>query len=222
MRLATGCAPIDAILGGGIEGGAITLVYGEAGTGKTNLCLQLSVQAVLSGKGKVAYVDTEGVSLERLHQIAGDDAPRILKDILFFTPQSLDEQERMIKSLDKIAPPALIVVDSLNLYYRLQLSGDNGQEVGVALTNIMGQLLKLSRNQDIPILVTGQVYSADEGPKAFGGKVMEHIVKAMLRFERLAPGVRRATVIKHRSVAEGAHAEFFLTGKGLAARPDLL
>lgn len=222
MRLPIGCAPLDTLLGGGIEGGAITLVYGEAGTGKTNLCLQLSVQAVLSGRGKVAYVDTEGVSMERLNQIAGEHAPRVLKDILFFAPQSLEEQEKMVRSLDKIAPPALVCVDSLNLYYRLQLAHDSGQEVGQALTHIMGDLLKLSRNQDVPVVVTGQVYTGDEGPQAFGGRIMEHIVKAIVRFERLAPGIRRATLIKHRSLPEGSKTEFYLTGSGLSARPDLI
>lgn len=207
------------MLGGGIEHGAITLVYGEAGTGKTNLCLQLAREATLHAKGKVAYVDSEGVSMERLAQIAGADAGRVAKNILFFHPQSLAEQEKMVKSLAKIKDPALIIVDSLNMYYRLQLSTETGDAVGKVLTNILGHLLKLTREHDVPIVVTGQVYTAEEGAKAFGGRIMEHIVKAIVRFDRLAPGLRRATMVKHRSLAEGKTAEFWLTETGLAGTP---
>ena len=217
MKLASGCAPIDELLGGGVEGGALTLVIGEAGTGKTNFCLQLACRALQEGAGKVAYVDAEGVSLERLSQIAGKNAQKIMKNILFFSPRSLSEQERMIKSLGKISSPRLIVVDSLNLYYRLSLAdGTLNGASGKSLTNMLGELLRLTRNEDVPIVVTGQVYSAEEGPLAFGGKVMEHIVKTIIRFERLGPGARRATLLKHRSLPEARTAEFYLTEQGLA------
>jgi len=219
MKLPVACEPLDELLGGGVEAGAITLLYGEAGTGKTNFCLQLAREATLKGKGKVAYVDSEGVSMERLSQIAGDDAQKVAKNILFFSPQSLDEQVRMVKALDKIQDPALLIVDSLNMYYRLELASMGSDEVGRALTNILGALLKISRGQEVPVVVTGQVYSAEEGSKAFGGRIMEHIVKAIVRLDRLGPGVRRATLLKHRSLGEGRQAEFYLTGTGLSPTP---
>lgn len=219
MRLATACAPLDVLLEGGIEESAITLVYGEAGTGKTNLCLQLAREATLKRKGKVAYVDSEGVSMERLQQIAGEHAAKVAKNILFFSPHSLDEEVKMVRALDKIKDPSLILVDSLNMYYRLELGAKGGDEVGRQLTSILGHLLKLTRTYDIPIVVTGQVYTAEEGSKAFGGRIMEHIVKAILRLDRLGPGLRRATLLKHRAIPEGRAAEFYLTAAGLSATP---
>jgi len=219
MKLPVACEPFDELLGGGVEAGAITLLYGEAGTGKTNFCLQLAREATLHSKGKVAYVDSEGVSMERLSQIAGEQAQKVAKNILFYSPQSLDEQVRMVKALDKIKDPSLIVVDSLNMYYRLELPTIGGDEVGRALTNILGALLKISRAHDVPVVVTGQVYSADEGSKAFGGRIMEHIVKSIVRLDRTGPGARRATLLKHRSLAEGRQAEFYLTRQGLGAAP---
>lgn len=219
MRLATGCPPLDDLLGGGVEAGAITLVYGEAGTGKTNLCLQLAAWASIDGRGKTAYVDTEGVSVERLSQIADVHAERVLRDLLFFSPQNLEEQEHMIRSLEKIAEPALIVVDSINLYYRLGLA-DGAEAASKSLTTMMGDLLRLSRASGVPIVVTAQVYTGDDGARAFGGRIMEHIVKTSVRLDRLAPGARRATLLKHRSLAEGRQADFFLTQRGLAASPS--
>ena len=72
-KLQINCKSLDVLLGGGIESGSITEIYGEAGTGKTNFCLQAARECVLNG-GKVAFIDSEGVSLERLRQICQDHA----------------------------------------------------------------------------------------------------------------------------------------------------
>ena len=85
MRVPLGCKPVDDLLGGGFEGGCITLIFGEAGNGKTNVCLQLARNVVRAGK-KVIYIDTEGVSMERLEQICGEDFEVVAKNILFSEP----------------------------------------------------------------------------------------------------------------------------------------
>ncbi|MEZ5334643.1 MAG: ATPase domain-containing protein [Methanolobus sp.] len=53
-QLSSGCKPIDDLLGGGFEVGVVTQIYGEPGSGKTNLSLQLAVECVKNGK-KVIY-----------------------------------------------------------------------------------------------------------------------------------------------------------------------
>eukprot|EP01017_Pseudomicrothorax_dubius_P004334 TRINITY_DN10846_c0_g1_i1.p1 TRINITY_DN10846_c0_g1~~TRINITY_DN10846_c0_g1_i1.p1 ORF type:complete len:118 (-),score=33.16 TRINITY_DN10846_c0_g1_i1:648-1001(-) len=64
LRMTTGSKKLDELLGGGIESMAITEVFGEFRTGKTQLCHTLCVTAQLArscggGNGKVAYIDTE-------------------------------------------------------------------------------------------------------------------------------------------------------------------
>mgnify|MGYP000147322899 CR=1 FL=1 len=73
-RLPTGCAGLDELLGGGVEPGALTLVYGEPGSGKTSLALQLSREVLNNGGKSVLFIDTEGLSMERLKQVCGDEA----------------------------------------------------------------------------------------------------------------------------------------------------
>ena len=67
-RIPLGCSQVDQLLGGGIEKGSVTLIYGEAGAGKTNVCLQLARNVAINGD-KVAYIDSEGLSSERLSQV---------------------------------------------------------------------------------------------------------------------------------------------------------
>jgi meiotic recombination protein DMC1 len=64
LRMTTGAKKLDELLGGGIESMAITEVFGEFRTGKTQLSHTLCVTAQLpkangGGNGKVAYIDTE-------------------------------------------------------------------------------------------------------------------------------------------------------------------
>jgi DNA repair protein RadB len=67
--LPTGCGPVDDLLGGGLERGTVTQVYGPPAAGKTNLALSAAVRVAADG-GVVVYVDTEGLSTDRFHQLA--------------------------------------------------------------------------------------------------------------------------------------------------------
>lgn len=65
IRLSTGSSDLNKLLGGGMESQAITEIFGEFRTGKTQLCLTLCVTAQMAkdqggGNGKVCYIDTEG------------------------------------------------------------------------------------------------------------------------------------------------------------------
>src|SRR5688572_12595523 len=118
-RLAVGCGTIDAMLEGGVEAGCMTLLYGEAGTGKTTLCLLLAAAVARQGK-KVIYIDTEGVSLERLRQMTGDDFEMVIKNILFSNIGSFDEQEKMVDKAIKLAQGnvdvGMIIIDSISMH----------------------------------------------------------------------------------------------------------
>ncbi|MEM2727166.1 MAG: ATPase domain-containing protein, partial [Archaeoglobaceae archaeon] len=58
MLIPSGSKCIDYLLGGGIETGTITQLYGASGTGKTTLCLMFAKNCAKNYK--VAYIDTEG------------------------------------------------------------------------------------------------------------------------------------------------------------------
>ncbi|MDD1767511.1 MAG: DNA repair and recombination protein RadB [Methanomassiliicoccales archaeon] len=216
------CASLDVLLGGGVEPGCITLFYGEAGTGKTNLCLVLSRNVARQGR-KVVYVDTEGVSLERLSQISGADSESVVKNILFSEVHSFDEQEKMVDRAIKLAEGnpevGMIVVDSMTMYYRLT-SREEERSERKSIANQTVKLLSVARKMAIPILVTSQVYTdIDKGTfEALGGHALHHNAKTLLRVEKISPGKRRLVLMKHRHIAEGKIADFNLTSDGISCQ----
>ncbi len=225
MRLPLGCPPLDELLHGGVESGALTELFGEAGAGKTNVCLQLARNAALAGR-KTVYIDTEGVSLERLAQISGDHVDRVRQNVLFFEPYSLREQEAIVERVARLAAGTpeigLVCFDSATLHYRIALG--TGDDVGGrrALAAQLHVLAGVARKRDIPVVITNQVTTnldTDE-LEPLGGQIVRHLSKAVLRLDKVAPGRRRATIMKHRSVQEGLSAEFRLTNAGVVGEGD--
>lgn len=213
-RVPIGCRLLDSMLGGGIESGSVTLFYGEAGCGKSNLCMQVAYNVIQSGK-KVAYVDTEGLSYERLLQIFKDES--LIKQILVFQVHSFREQSQRVDQIAKIAKTGvlgLIIVDSMTMFYRLNYDNMELRNDFIRQTEV---LLNLARDYDVPILITSQVYTnLTTGAIEFlGGHAMHHNAKTILRLDMRGNGVRNAVIIKHRSLPEGRSAMFRITEDGV-------
>src|SRR2546428_430668 len=199
MKVALGCRALDDLLGGGVEEGCITLLHGEAGSGKTNFCLQLARNVVRAGH-KVIYIDTEGVSLDRLQQICGDDFDVVAKNILFSEPYSFEEQEKLIEKAVKLADGnpevGLIVIDSITMHYRLTMRDETRRDERYGLTRQIAKLLRASRVRGIPVVVTSQVYTdIDTGLyMPLGGHMLSHNAKTIVRLERTGVSTRAAAV----------------------------
>ena len=219
-HLSTGSKALDDLLEGGFEGGAITLLFGEAGSGKTNICLQIASMVAAAGK-KVIYIDTEGVSLERLQQIAGDTFLEVVKNTLFFEPHNFDDQEKFVDKAVKLAESSLevgvIILDSATIHYRLTR---NDEEKGVrkSLSPQLAKLLSAARSKDIPIVLTSQVYTdIEKGTfEPLGGHVLLHNAKAIIRLDKIGTNARRAVIIKHRHLEEGRRTDFKITKNGVS------
>ncbi|NLL94807.1 MAG: DNA repair and recombination protein RadB [Thermoplasmatales archaeon] len=214
-RVPTGCATIDDLLGGGIESGSVTLFYGEAGTGKTNICLQTAANCIASGK-KVAYLDTEGLSSERIRQIVGDgDAARSL---LIFSIHGFEEQTEAIAKACKLVAGnesvAMIIVDSMTMYYRLNYDDMHSRNEFVRQTET---LLNTARKYQVAVLLTSQVYTnIGLGTIEFlGGHALHHNAKTIVRLDKRPNNRRSAVVVKHRSIPEGRLAHYRITETGI-------
>jgi DNA repair protein RadB len=223
-RLPTGVGSIDALLGGGLETDTVTEVYGEGGSGKTLFCLEVACRLARASRW-VLYVDTEGLSLERLRAVAGAEAEKVLGHLLLSAPKDVTEQGRAIATACSLARSGrrdvgLIVLDSATNYYRLALSTPDEDDAREALVVQVADLVATARARGVAVLLTNQVWrSPREGTlEPLGGSFLNHAAKTILRFERGEGGRRTVVLVKHRARGEG-RAGFRITPTGLEPAP---
>ncbi|MBS7644796.1 MAG: ATPase domain-containing protein [Candidatus Bathyarchaeia archaeon] len=161
--LTTGCDKLDSLLGGGIPVGVITLIYGEASTGKTTLSLGVSIEASRRGF-KVIYVDSDSsLTPTRLGWILKGLTREELEElgILFFKPLDFYEQRELIEGLEAYlrGDHRLIVVDSITNLYRAALAEKGAFKLNRELGRQLAYLAELAAKKDLAILCTAQVHS---------------------------------------------------------------
>jgi len=191
-RISTGVKSLDDLLGGGIETKAITEVVGEFGSGKTQLCHQLSVMVQLpEDKGglraKALYIDTENTFRpERIMEIAkyrGLDPQEALRNVLYARAYNSDHQMMIVEESRKIIEKegiGIILIDSLVTHFRSEYPGrENLAERQQKLNHHIAQLLRIADIYNIAVVVTNQVVAQPDvffgNPlKPAGGNVVAH------------------------------------------------
>lgn len=203
----------DILLGGGLLPRNITHIYGEPGSGKTNIALMATSNA--ASAGKVIYIDPEGgFSVERLKQISGDRINEVLKNLMLIEPTDFDEQKIAIKKLNDIVPQvkaSLIIVDSIAVLYRIEEDKDI-KELGRQLA----QLLRIARKYEIPVLMTNQVYTDIETGRIVpvGSDIVKYWAKVIIELKRNNDS-RLAIIHKHKFLPEGMKLEFKIVECGI-------
>ena len=217
-KISTGVVCFDWLLEGGFEKGVITTIYGPAGAGKTNLCLLLAKDIT---DGKIIYVDTEGsFSVSRFRQIC-DDLKLSMENIIFLNPTTFEEQKKAFKELTNLINKniSVIIIDSIAMLYRLEIGKTkNIYDVNRALGTQLGQLNEIARKNNIPILVTNQVYSDFEEKgkiNIVGGDLLKYQSKCLIELQKTDNGFRKAIIRKHRSIEDGKEIIFKITDRGI-------
>jgi len=166
-----GIAELDRVLGGGLVRGALVLVGGDPGIGKSTLLLQAMGQLCKHGK-RVLYQSAE----ESAHQIKMR-AERLgvsTDGFYLLTETSWDALERARLELR----PDVIVVDSIQTVAASDLDGQVGSVAQIkAITH---RLMEMAKSTGTSVFVVGHV--TKDGNIA-GPKVMEHMVDTVLYFE---------------------------------------
>jgi DNA repair protein RadB len=212
----------------GLERKSLINFYGEPGSGKTNVCLMAALDCARKG-GKVLYVDSEGgFSAERFRQLTPEWKTHLEK-IRIIEPKTFDEQGKLIRSLGKDEAD-LVIVDSMVALYRLEYADrmdekKNGKkdidlvmEANRELSKQLSLLSALSREKDIPVLITTHTFRHwDKGTNELvGGDAIRYWSKTIVLLEKTGRmSERRATVIKHRHVPELGQAKFDIVQNGI-------
>ncbi len=202
-RTPTGHEELDRVLGGGIVEGAVILIGGDPGIGKSTLLLQ-AVDS-LSARMKVLYVTGEesGAQVAMRSRRLGlkGDRVRVLAEI---------QLERIAAALEA-EQPAFCVIDSIQTVYSDQLTSAPGSVAQVR--ECAAQLTRIAKTSGCAMVLVGHV--TKEGALA-GPRVLEHIVDAVLYFEGdTHSSFRLVRAIKNRFGAVNEIGVFAMTERGL-------
>ncbi|XP_055544017.1 DNA repair protein RAD51 homolog A [Wyeomyia smithii] len=195
IQLTTGSKELDKLLGGGIETGSITELFGEFRTGKTQLCHTLAVTCQLpvsqnGGEGKCLYIDTEGtfrperlLAVAERYKLVGAD---VLDNVAYARAYNSDHQMQLLVQASAMMAEsryALLIVDSATALFRTDYSGRgelNARQV--SLGKFLRMLLRLADEFGVAVIITNQVVAQVDASAMFnpdpkkpiGGHIIAH------------------------------------------------
>jgi len=170
-RISTGIEELDRVLGGGIVPGAVVLIGGEPGIGKSTLLLHL-LASVADEEHKVLYVS--GEESARQIKMRARRLNAIHPDEFLATENSVEQIIAMTMAMQ----PSLLAVDSIQTLTCSEIASSPGSVTQVRESAY--KLLEMAKKEDIPIVLVGHV--TKDGAIA-GPKVLEHMVDTVLYFE---------------------------------------
>jgi len=158
----TGCGSLDKLLEGGLPADGVSLIYGEAETGKSSLAVQCAVNCARMGY-KSLFIDSDGTfSPKRLSQIAYYDCEKISPLIILMKPNTFQEQVRTIDHLDEYVTKkfGLMVVDTVTSLYRVELGSPKETfALNRELNRQVALLAQIAKTHKTAALITSQVRS---------------------------------------------------------------
>ena len=220
-RVSTGSYDLNKWLYGGYEKGIITMIAGSPGSGKTNFAMLATCSQAKKGN-KVLFIDTEGgFSCDRVKQIIGEDYQKYLENIFLIEPRNFQEQTKSILNLSnelKKAEFSLIVIDGVAMLYRLELAQakekgeDEVKKINKEVVSQMKMLVEICKKNNMPILITNQVYQEFLSQEDFekgverevnivGGDLFQYWCKCIIELKN-ERGKRKAFLLKHRSLPQ--------------------
>jgi DNA repair protein RadA len=231
---------LDTLMGGGIETQAITEMYGEFGSGKSQIVHQMAVNVQLPEKegglnGSVIYIDTENTFRpERIEQmvnglgIDGLDPQEILNNIHIARAHTSDHQMLLVEhSRELVAelkesekPFKLFIIDSLTAHFRAEYAGRGTLATRQQkLNRHMHDLFKLIDEHNAIALVTNQVMSNPavffgDPTKPIGGNIVGHTATFRIYLRKSKGGKRIARLVDSPNLPEG-EAPFIVEEAGL-------
>ena len=204
-----GVPEVDRVLGGGLVPGAVTLLGGEPGIGKSTLLLQVAAGVAATGR-RVLYVTAE----ESTAQIRAraERLGAVVDDLWVVAETSVPRIAELLDEVD----PAVVLVDSVQALVVPELSSAPGSVAQVR--ECAFRLVTEARSRGAATVLVGHV--TKDGALA-GPRVLEHVVDTVLAFEGdRHGGLRLLRATKHRFGSTSEVGVFEMGEDGLQAVAD--
>jgi DNA repair protein RadA len=238
-KLTTLVPDLDALLGGGFETQAITELYGEFGSGKSQIVHQMAVNVQLPEEegglgGSAVYIDTENTFRpERIEQMVNGleknlDLSDFLANIHVARAHTSDHQMLLMETAREMAesmrgndkPVKLFIIDSLTAHFRAEFAGRGTLAARQQkLNRHMHDLFRLADEFNAVALVTNQVMSNPavffgDPTKPIGGNIVGHSATFRIYLRKSKGGKRIARLVDSPNLPEG-EATFMVEEAGL-------
>jgi len=230
--ITTSSKQLDALLGGGIETRAVTEVFGEFASGKSQLGHQLCVNVQLPREkggldGRAIYIDTENTFRpERIINMAVGlelDPEAVLRNILVARSYNTDQQLLIAEKAEELIEKdgvRLMVIDSLTSHFRAEFVGrgtlaDRQQKLARHLL----VLHRIADLKDIAVFVTNQVQARPDlffgdPTRPIGGHILGHSATTRIYLRKSKGGSRVARIVDSPNLPEG-ESIFMITESGI-------
>lgn len=210
-RMSTGTADLDIVLGGGILPGAVVLLAGQPGIGKSTLLLQVTAHVATSQS--VLYVSGEE-SASQVKLRAQRLGAHSTEKLSFAASTSANDIAATIRG----GAYKLVIVDSIQTLALDEITSAPGTVSQI--TNSSNVLIRAAKEAGAAVILVGHV--TKEGSIA-GPKVLEHLVDVVLQFEGDRYGgfkVVRAVKNRFGSTNEAAIFEMYEEGLKVVENPS--
>ncbi|MFM6978259.1 MAG: DNA repair protein RadA, partial [Micrococcales bacterium] len=205
----TKVAEFDRVLGGGLVPGAVVLLSGEPGVGKSTLLLEVAAKTAQTG-AKVLYVSgEESVGQIRLRA----ERTGALSDFLYLASET--DLANVLGQVEAVKPE-LLVVDSVQTIAHAEIDGAAGMPSQIR--EVTTNLIRLAKENNLPVILVGHV--TKDGNIA-GPRALEHLVDVVCHFEGdRQTSLRFVRSLKNRFGPTDEVGCFEMTGDGIREVAD--
>src|SRR4051794_36351364 len=208
-RTLTGVSELDRVLGAGVVPGAVLLLAGEPGVGKSTLLLEVAARWAKAGRRTLYVTGEESAAQVRLR--AG--RTEALADELYLAAET--DLGTVLGHIEEVAP-SLMVLDSVQTVGTAEADGSPGGVTQVR--EVTGALVRVAKRRGMAVIIVGHV--TKDGAIA-GPRLLEHLVDVVLAFEGdRHSGFRMVRATKNRFGPADEVGCFEMGEQGIVEVPD--